>query len=257
VSGGAVPSRVRITVPTTFRSGTSALPNLVDLGSSHLTLATTSVFGNHVQIAGGTLANTGTLTINPGAGGKVERWNGDLVNTGTVAVRSGTTAVRNTYRQTAGLTSLSAGAVMAGQISTSTVALSGGTLAGTGRITMPVRNTHGTVQPGSTAVGTLRVAGYDQTSGGRLILDVGAGTADRLTVDKTAGVAGTVVYRTPSAARPSLGRRLTVLTTGAGVTWHPHCSYTTGWGSSTAHWAASPTSRTVVAVRAKGADTHC
>jgi hypothetical protein len=258
VSGGAVPSRVRFTVPTTFHSGTAAIPNLLNLGPSTLTLAGATVVANQVQFSGGTLVNTGTLTINPGAGGKVGRPSGDLVNRGTVNVRSGTTTLWSAYRQAAGLTTVYPGAVVAGQISASQVVLSGGTLAGTGVLKLSVRHTGGYLQPGSTAIGTLRITGdYTQAAGGRVVFDLARSSRDRLTVDGRGAVAGIVLFRTVGSPVPPLGSSATLLTTRLGLTWSARCAYTSGPGSTVAHWTPKPGSRNLVATRVAGAKTHC
>jgi len=261
VNGGTTPSTARFAGPTTFTAGTSALPNPVDLGWSKLLLTGASTFAPWVRVTGGTLQNAGVLTINAPAAHLDRTGSAVTVNTGTVLVRSGTLAFSNTYQQSAGRTELSPGTVLATTSSTGRVVLAAGTLSGAGLVKATVANARGTVTPGlsgGTAVGTLRITGgYSQASTSRLILDVSSGTADRLAVDHTAAVAGTVALRTPGTAVPRLGHRATVLTTGTGLSWHVSCAYTTGPGSSSANWATSRTSRVLVVTRTAGAHTHC
>ncbi len=262
VNGGSTPSQLRITAPTTFASGTVAVPNTVNLGSSRLTLAGPSTVGNQVQIYSGTLVNTGSLTVNPGAGGKVDRTgSGELVNTGRLTLRSGTLTLGGLYRQNAGITDVQHGTSLVGQYSFSTVALSAGMLTGAGIVKTSVSNGAGTVSPGAsdgTAIGTLRITGnYVQHGGSRVIFDLARTTRDRLTVDHSSTLLGTLVFRTTGSPVPAVGSSATPLTTGTGLTGTAGCAYTTGPGSTTGHWAHARGSRNLVVVRRTGADTHC
>jgi hypothetical protein len=261
VNGGSTPSSIRITAPTTISSGSAAHPNPVDLHYSKLMLAGSTAVGGHVNISGGTLQNTGTMTVTAGTAHLDRIGTSITLNSGTVLVRSGTLAFSNDYRQTAGRTDVGVSTSLTTTSSTGRVVLSAGSLTGTGTVAAPVANGAGVVSPGTSngvGVGTLKLTrSYTQSSGARVLLDVAASSADRLTVGTTATVTGIASYRTAGTTVPPVNHQATVLTTGTGLTWHPRCDFTTGPGSTTGHWTGVPTSRTLTVVRRAGADTHC
>lgn len=161
-----------------------------------------------VSGVGGTLENTGTLNrTGPGSG----RLTVPLTNTGTVTVAdAGLRAAP--YIQQAGTTTISGTGVLGA--TGDTVAVTGGTLAGTGTVRGTLSNTGGTVAPGSSP-GILSVDGaYTQGAGGRLLVDVDGTTPgtghDRLAVTGTASLAGTLEIATGFA--PAEGDVFDVLT---------------------------------------------
>jgi hypothetical protein len=145
----------------------------------------------HVNGPSGTLSREGAGTSSSNGGIEIAG--------GGVTVATGQTlSFAIAYQQTGGTTTLQAGGALAAN-----VALTGGTLRGSGQITGNLTNTSGTVSPG-TSPGTLTVTGaYAQGAGGTLEVGVdGAaqGTEyDRLAVTGAATLSGTV------AVVPGLG----------------------------------------------------
>ena len=257
LNGGSTPSAVTITAKTTFVAGTKTAVNKIDLGSSTLTFSGATTIPTYVELFGGTLLNTGTMTINPGSAGQFYRTNGPTANRGTMKFASGTSNFKAAmYQQVLGNTDIAAGANVAFAYSSNGVIVQGGGLIGTGRITGFLRNESGAVSPGSGAAGTLTVAGdFVQENAGKLYLDVARSSRDRLTVSGKAVVGGTLVFRTLGAA-PAIGTTQTVLTSSQ-LTWAAKCAYTSGAGSTTGLWQYVVGAKNLAVVRKKGADTHC
>jgi hypothetical protein len=89
INGGSTPSKLTFTTPVSVASGTSVLHDGVDLGSSTLTLGSTTTVGSFVDLYGGKLVNTGTLKIRPGT---VERGGSSTTtNQGTLSIAAGGT----------------------------------------------------------------------------------------------------------------------------------------------------------------------
>jgi hypothetical protein len=257
INGSSTPSSLRITAKTTFVPGTKAAVNRLDLGQSTLTLAGTTTIPNFVEFYNGTLVNTGTLTINPGAGGQVSRTNGEYQNKGTTKLASGTFFIKGgDYWQTAGTTDIATGATVTTYYTANKVLLTAGTLTGTGTIKTSLYNDKGTISPGSSKAGVLTVTGsFTQENNGKLYLDVAKSSRDRLAVSGKAVVGGTLLFRTLGAA-PAVGTTQTVLTSSQ-LTWAAKCAYTSGAGSTTGFWQHVLGPKNLAVVRKKGTDTHC
>ncbi len=157
--------------------------------------------------------NAGALLL---VGGNVTLATGGFTNEGAVQVDAGRTLSRTgSYSQTGGST------VVNGVLTTNSgVALSGGTLGGSGQVTGGVTNSAGTVAPGNSA-GTLSVTGgYVQGVAGRLAVEIG-GTApgtqhDALAITGTANLAGTLSVARINGFNPTDEQVFVVLTsTGA------------------------------------------
>ena len=135
--------------------------------------------------------------------------------------------------------------------------LTAGTLTGTGLIKTSLYNDKGTLSPGGTAAGTLRVTGtYTQAKTGKLRLDVAKASRDRLTVDGNASIGGTLQFNTLGAA-PAINTVHTVVTTKA-LTWSASCAYTSGAGSTTGKWLHSiSAAKNIVVTRKAGVDNKC
>ena len=258
INGGAVPSTLRITVPTKVVAGTKTAINKIDLGWSRLTLAGTTSVAGYVEFFGGELVNTGTITFAPGAGVQVSRTNGEFVNSGTAKVVNGTLFIKGgDYWQRTGTTDIAAAATVTTYYSGNKVLITAGGLTGTGIINTSLYNDKGTVSPGSAAAGTLRVTGtFTQAATGTLAMDVSRTSRDRLTVDGAATLGGRLWLRTLGSVTPAVGSTQTVLTSAA-FTWKASCAYTSGAGSSTGNWAPAAGPKNLAVVRRAGADTHC
>ncbi len=174
LNGGSTPSAVTITAKTTFVAGTKTAVNRIDLGNSTLTFSGATTIPTYVELYGGNLLNTGTMTINPGSGGQFYRTNGPTANRGTMKFASGTSNFKAAmYQQVSGNTDIAAGATMAFTYSSNGVIVQGGGLIGTGRIIGFLRNEGGAVSPGSSGAGILTVTGdYVQETAGKLYLDI-------------------------------------------------------------------------------------
>jgi hypothetical protein len=66
VGGGSTPSLVRVTVPVSIAAGTASAHDVVSIGASTLSLASTTSAGAFADFAGGTLVNRGTLSVHAG-----------------------------------------------------------------------------------------------------------------------------------------------------------------------------------------------
>ncbi len=261
VNGGGTPSTLALKSHTTITGGTSATHDIFNLGQSTLTLASSTTVRNFVDIYAGTLVNTGTLTVNPGAGATVVRTgSGPFTNRGAVTVKSGTFVVYGAYTQTAGVTDVATGATLARDNSGHTITLSGGVLEGTGTLRAGVVNGAGVVRPAGTGTGTLHITGtYTQGAKARLVIDVAKGTRDVLAVGAAATVRGTLAVHDVGRYHPMPGARATVLTTPA-LHRHPSCTVSSGshtTGPRAGHWAPSTAATRLAVVWRAGAHTHC
>jgi hypothetical protein len=240
VGGGATTSKLTIKARTAIGAGTSAKHDRLDLGRSVLTLTGATTVANNVDLANGSVVNTGSLTVNPGSTGAVTA-STTLVNRGTLTVRSGRLAATGSYSQTAGTTSLAAHTRLDLIYTTRSIALAGGVLAGTGTIGGGVTNTGATVQPGGSAVGTLAIKGaYSQGGRGRLALDLAATSRDALVVSGTVSLQGTVAAHNVGRYNPPLGAKYRVLS-GSRVGYGRVTVTSSGTGTSTRHWVGSHT----------------
>jgi hypothetical protein len=256
VNGGSTTSSVTLKSHVTIASGTSANADYVDLGSSKLTLASSTTVGNYSVLYGGTLVNTGSLTINPGSTGLVNRA-GPVTNRGTVTVSSGTFQVGDSYHQTAGTTNLASGAKLSNLFTSRTISIDGGVLSGSGRVDEGVTINGGTVKPGGSGTGTLHITGtYTQGAKATLAIDLAAKTRDKLAVGGAVTLKGTLTAHNVGSYHPAGGTKFTVLSA-ASIAYGLTCSFTSGTGSASGHWAVSHTATGVVVTWRAGARTHC
>ncbi|MDQ6806643.1 MAG: hypothetical protein M3065_17135 [Actinomycetota bacterium] len=140
----------------------------------------------------GTLVNSGTIIF--AARGSTARLFGNLANTGTVQVHDQAVFGQGgaTFDQTAGITTVAAGANLDVSTSAGPLELGGGQLNGSGTITGAVDNSGGQVDLGASAI---TVTGdYTQHAGGSLNIDV------------TGSGAGQSGCSRSAAARPWAGR---------------------------------------------------
>lgn len=261
VGGGYTTSKLTIPVRTTFAAGTAKKPNPVDLGSSTLTLAGPTTIGNHVQFYAGKLINTGKLVLNPGKRGEIDHnGSGTFINRGSATLRSGTFSLYGNYVQAAGTTTLAAGSRLARQYSSYPITVTGGTLAGTGRIAAALVNKHGTIRPGGAGVGQLRVSGtFTQGRAGTLAIDHTAKRSDAILAAGTASLNGHLVSHNVGRFHPRIGMKRKVV--GAqSVSGHFRCTTSSGSAASgrrAGHWAPAGARHGMSVVWRKGAQTRC
>ena len=138
-----------------------------------------------------------------------------MANAGSVTVGTGSTlTTTGAYTQTAGSTTLEAGTAEL-TAAGSTVDLQGGIFSGKGTVG-PAVDAKATMAPGLSP-GILTVAGpVTQTATSHLAIQIGGTTVgtqyDRLDVDGTAALAGTLDLSTTNGFVPALGQTFTVLT---------------------------------------------
>jgi hypothetical protein len=118
--------------------------------------------------------------------------------------------------------------------------LQGGSLTGVGVVDGDIVNSAGVFDPlESGASHPLAVHGsYTQSGGGRLVLDIEAGSGP-LDIDGAVAIAGIVTYNNLAGYSPGFGDRRTLLTAGSAVDWAPGCEETTGTRSHRGHWVGS------------------
>jgi hypothetical protein len=129
VNGGSTASKVSFKTGVTFAPGTGAEPNLVNLGSSTLTLAGSTTVGDHVELYAGKLVNTGTLKVQAGT---VERTGSSTtVNDGVFTLLAGAKyhAVGDFAQSAAGTLGAHVGSSAHGQLSAQGAVSLKGTLA--------------------------------------------------------------------------------------------------------------------------------
>ncbi|HEX3336395.1 MAG TPA: hypothetical protein VHS54_08035, partial [Jatrophihabitans sp.] len=258
IGGGATPSQLTLAAPTSVAAGTTQTHDLIELGASTLTLASTTSAAANAEFHGGALLNTGALTVSPGSSGVVAKSGGGLLtNRGTVAVTSGTLVTAAGYRQIAGTTKLASGTTLTA--TGSGISLSGGVLGGTGTVKGSVTNSAGRLSPGLSGIGTLHITGtYSQESSARLLVDATTGGHhDLVTVSATATLNGTLVTHNLSGYHPASGASRTMLTASGGLHYGLGCAITSGTAATSGHWAPTHSSTRLSVVWRTGARTHC
>ena len=196
--GGANGTLGRINV-----AGGATLANAGTIASDYTYAGPSAGAANYLA---GSYTNSGTIDVS------VNDLDGeaDLVTTGTVKVDTGRTLTVQSFNQTAGSTTIGAGAVL-GRTS-GAVLVSGGQLSGFGTVKPGLTNSGGTVHAGGSP-GVLTVNGnYSQTAGGTLAVDVqgltpGTGFS-QLAVTGSAAIAGALAVTT-SVAQTGTMRILT------------------------------------------------
>ncbi|MFL5732142.1 MAG: beta strand repeat-containing protein, partial [Chloroflexia bacterium] len=164
----------------------------------------------------GVFNNFGTITKTGGTGTTPIFSNAGFNNQGLVDVQSGTMYYQTfAYPQTAGTTRMSGGSLQFDQA----FPLQGGLLLGSGVVTGTVNNTGGTVSPGYSP-GLMTITGdYVQGPAGRLNIELGGLTPvtqyDRLAVNGTATLDGTLSASSVNGFNPSIGNSFTVLLYGS------------------------------------------
>lgn len=258
VNGGATPSSLTITAPFSLAAGTAAHHDTVDVGQSTLNLTGTTTLAADTDLTDGIVRNTGKLTVTAGSGGLALRTgDGSFLNSNQVTVASGTWQLTGDYGQTAGHTTLATGTHLNRLYTSYTITIAGGTLDGTGTIGAGVSNTGGTIRPGGTATGTLRIGGsYNQARHGALALDLAARAHDQLAVAGNAAIAGALHATNLGRYSPAIGRKVGVATGGSLSTGRT-CVTTGGSRHTTGHWVATHSGRTLALVWRKGAAARC
>ena len=262
IAGGSQPSSVHVTAPVTVAAAKAKHHNLLNIGSSTLTLEGTTIIRANAELNGGTLVNTGTLTFDPGRKASVFTHVGlDVVNQGDVTLASGGLVSDGPYSQAAGTTTLAAGTTATFTFSSNPLSVDGGVLTGLGTVAGRLVNNAGVVDPGAGGTGpagTLTVTGdYVQGAGGTLHLDLSSAGRDLLAVQGSASLAGTLVANNLQGYSPGTGDKRTVVQAGGGLTWNVGCATTTGTGSSGGHWQPKPSSSDLVLVWKRGAGQSC
>jgi hypothetical protein len=137
----------------------------------------------------------------------------DLNNSGTVEVKAGTLQFQGSWSQTAGSTTVDAGAVLGGTL----LSIGGGTLAGSGTIQAAVVN-GGVTSPGGSP-GTLSLGpgqNYQQAASGILRIELGGHNPvtqyDQLVVGGSASLAGTLELPLINGFVPHPGDQFQILT---------------------------------------------
>ena len=177
-----------------------------------------------------------------------------LTNSGTIVLAESGSLQALSYTQTGGTTSVAAGATLkAGSSGTGGVIITGGALAGNGKVLGAVAGA-GTITPGR-AAGPLTVTGtYKPASTGRMAVGIGPGSTvgtsfGRLAVSGTATLAGTLAIQTEPGYVPAVGTVVTVLTAGSRTG-----TFATVAGAqlSARHWKVSYTTTSVVLTMVAG-----
>jgi hypothetical protein len=244
--GGSEPSEIDVEAPVVFAAAKATQHNVLDLGTSTMTLAGATVVKKYVELNGGTLVNTGSLTFDPGKKGKdYTRVNLHVVNQGTLLLASGELVSDGSYSQAAGTTTLAQGTTATFTFASHPLTVDGGLLTGLGTVAGGLVNNAGTVDPGGATAaptGTLTVTGpYTQVAGATLHLDLASGGHDVLDVDGAVTVAGTLVAHNLKGYLPNVGDKQRVVTSGGALSWNVGCTQTTGPGSGAGHWLPKPT----------------
>lgn len=258
IGGGSTPSKLTLAAPTSVAAGTTQAHDLIELGASALTLASTTSAAANAEFHGGVLLNTGALTVSPGSSGVVSKSGaGLLTNRGTVSVTSGSLIAGGGYRQTGGTTKLASGTSLTAN--GSGVSLSGGVLGGAGTVKGSVVSSAGRLAPGLSGIGTLRISGnYTQGSSARLLVDATTGGLhDLVSVTGAATLKGTLVTHNLSGYHPASGASRTVLTAGGGLHYGLSCAITSGTAATSGQWAPTHSSTRLSVVWRTGAHTHC
>lgn len=263
IHGGEKGSTINVTAPMTMAAGTETSPNRLDAGRSSMTFSGTTDINAYAELASGTLTNTGTFTIAPGASGTVSiDYNTVLANLGTLALASGTVVCDGIIQQAKGTTTLGAGTTLVESYSSHGLIVGGGRLSGTGLVEGDLVANGGIVDPGSARgsgeVGTRHVTGdYTQGGNAELAIDVAAKGADLLQVDGTASVFGTLLSHTMKGVHPGLGAKRTVARAADGLTWSLSCAITSGTDSAKGHWQPKAGAAAVRITWKSGRATSC
>lgn len=164
---------------------------------------TVTLSGNNDKITAPAFINTGSVSIGAGESVAVQ-----TLNLGSLGIRAATS-----YSQSAGSTDVK------GTLIAPAVAISGGTLTGTGSVQGAVAVTGGTVIPGEPGhPGTLTINGsYTQGPGGSLRIDINGGGSGQFSVLDVLGAAsldGNVIF--DFGFKPLAGDTFTFLTADAG-----------------------------------------
>ncbi len=172
------------------------------------------VAGGTIELDGSPWSSSGTVEA---LGGGLLRSQVAGTSTGTVhAGPDGVVTCNGTYTQAAGVAAVDSGGVLA---STSPIDVQGGQVRGRGTIQGELVS-GGTVGPGS-STGVLTCDGdYEQTAGGRLVIELGgtgAGLHDRLVVTGQAALAGTLAVDLVYDYIPAYGDSFVVLQHGSYV----------------------------------------
>lgn len=171
-------------------------------------------------LGSGTFSNAGLLKKSAGAARtSLQQWL--LSNSGTIQLLSGELGPNGTlgpgYTQTAGSLTLNGGNFTTGDNACN---IQGGTVSGTGTITVgTLTNTGGVIGPGMSA-GTLSITGnpgnYTQSANGTLAIEIGGLTAgtqyDQVIVTGAATLAGTLALTLINNFSPNPGDVFTVMT---------------------------------------------
>jgi hypothetical protein len=156
--------------------------------------------------ATGVITNRGLFVKSSPTAAGTSSINHDFNNTGTVRVDSGTLQLQRPFTQTAGRTTVAAGATL--QFA-SPAQIKGGTLDGFGIVVGNVTSTGtGTVSPGGASPGSLAVTG-SVTLGGPFVADLTGAASDRLKVNGAVTLGGALTIN-PTAA-PTVGTVITLI----------------------------------------------
>lgn len=169
----------------------------------------------------GTLANEGTLRIaGTTMANRIENSGtvqiagtnqlGSVLNAGSISQRGGTTTLTGTYRQSAGVTELSAAGAEAGTpprlVAPAGVRIEGGRLTGEGTIVGPLEITGGTLAPGASP-GALAIDGaLTLGADSRLAIELGGatpGSYDSVAATGAVGLGGTLEVSSYRGFRPT------------------------------------------------------
>ena len=179
-----------ITLSDTLTNGSEFANNIN--GEGTLTNVDNTISGAAL-VSGPTIINQGTIVP---VGQNALTLLNSITNRGTIRVDAGnkmTLSFARTLTQAAGLLLVNGTFNSSSLNGSGTIAVTGGTLAGTGTIAANVTNSGGTVSPGNftasdvSSVGTLTINGnYTQTAAGKLFIQINGPTAgsdfDRLVV---------------------------------------------------------------------------
>lgn len=162
--------------------------------------------GTSGSVSGGGITNNGTLLFNRSDRITYGSW---IAGSGMLIKAGAGTLVLNADSNLAGGTQVNAGTLLIGDAASPLAALRGGavmvsagaTLGGFGQALTAVNNS-GTVSPGDGAgsIATLAVGNYTQSAAATLAMDVSATAADRLIVNGTANLGGTLTIASSGAA---------------------------------------------------------
>ncbi len=177
----------------------------------------TATSGSAIVIAATSNPAFAAMTSNSGsfATAQSTTMSGPLANSGTLSVTGSAILQAANYSQSAGSTTVGAGATLkSGSTGTAAVTINGGTVTGTGTVQGAVNNAAGTVVPGTSGTGTLTATGsFAQGASGTLSVTA---TSTTLAASGAVTVGGTLAIVTPSPT-PALGTVATVLS-GASLT---------------------------------------